>query len=193
MNDTNDNISSLDYVILPDDEQVNSEFFANQPLSPTQMSDHMTKLDPAYILVLRITAFIWAVIIAIPIFILDIALASKDNIEPFIIAAPLSLIFIMMAFLLPRRRYRRWGYDMGDKQIQIVRGYLFYKDTIVPFSRVQHIDVAQGPIERLFGLSSLVLHTAGTHNSTVVLPGLRRDTAEHMRDIIRIFIKSDMV
>lgn len=155
--------------------------------------DSMTQLDPGYILLLRLSAFIWAIILAIPIFIGDAAMANEGLIEPFVVAAPISLIFLLMIFLLPRRRYNRWGYNMTDGQIQIVRGYLFYTDTIVPFNRVQHIDVAQGPLMRLFGLSSLVLHTAGTHNSTVVLPGLRRDTAEEMRDTIREFIKADML
>ena len=153
----------------------------------------MTQLDSGYILVLRLSAFIWGVLLAIPIFIADAAMANEALIEPFVIAAPVSLIFLLMIFLLPRRRYNRWGYDMSDGQIQIVRGYLFYTDTIVPFNRVQHIDIAQGPIERLFGLSSLVLHTAGTHNSTVVLPGLRREIAEEMRDTIREYIKADML
>lgn len=155
--------------------------------------DSMTQLDRGYILVLRLTAFIWAVILSIPIFIADAAMANEGIIQPFVISAPISLLFLLMIFLLPRRRYNRWGYDMSEGQIQIIRGYLFYTDTIVPFNRVQHIDVSQGPIERLFGLSSLVLHTAGTHNSTVVLPGLRRETAEDMRDSIREFIKADML
>jgi len=155
--------------------------------------DHLTQLDSGYILVLRLSAFIWGTILAIPVFIGDFVLAEAGHIDALTIAAPIAFILLLMAILLPRRRYNRWGYNMGDKQIQIVRGYLFYTDTIVPFSRVQHIDVGQGPIERLFGLSSLVLHTAGTHNSTVVLPGLRRATAEEMRDIIREHIKADMV
>lgn len=155
--------------------------------------DSMTQLDVGYILLLRLSAFIWAVILAIPIFIGDAALAREGLIEPFIIAAPISMIVLLMIFLLPRRRYNRWGYAMSEGQIQIVRGYLFYTDTIVPFNRVQHIDVGQGPLERLFGLSSLILHTAGTHNSTVVLPGLRRHTAEEMRDTIREYIKADML
>ncbi len=155
--------------------------------------DSMTQLDPGYILLLRLSAFIRAILLAIPIFIGDAAIANEGLIKPFVIAAPISMLFLLMIFLLPRRRYNRWGYDMSDGQIQIIRGYLFYTDTIVPINRVQHIDVAQGPLERLFGLSSLVLHTAGTHNSTVVLPGLKREIAEEMRDTIRDYIKADML
>jgi len=155
--------------------------------------DHLTPLDPGYILILRLTAFLWGVTLAIPVFMGDAFIANKGLIQPFTLAAPIALIMLIMVLLLPRRRYNRWGYDMRDGQIQIVRGYLFYTDTIVPFGRVQHIDVGQGPIERLFGLSSLILHTAGTHNSTVILPGLRREKAEEMCDTIRQYIKEEMI
>jgi membrane protein YdbS with pleckstrin-like domain len=64
-------------------------------------------------------------------------------------------------------------------------------DTTVPLRRVQHLDVAQGPLERLFGVTRLVLHTAGTANSEVVLPGLTRATAEAYRDDIRAHIRQE--
>ena len=64
--------------------------------------------------------------------------------------------------------------------------------TVVPFGRVQHIDVAQGPIERSFGLATLILHTAGTRGASVPLPGLLFDEAERMRDRIRVKIRQDL-
>lgn len=186
----NDTIEPTDNLLS---ETQKSDIPNNGDYLDDDIRDHLTPLDPAYIMALRLNAFIMGVIISIPIFIADFAMAEQNLIEPFIIAAPLALLLLLAAFILPRRRYNRWGYDMSVGQIQIVRGYLFYIDTIVPFGRVQHIDVAQGPIERLFGVSSLVLHTAGTHNSTVVLPGLRRAVAEQMRDEIRKYIKADMI
>ena len=74
----------------------------------------------------------------------------------------------------PPRRYRAWGYDEGEDELAIRRGLLVRVRTIVPFGRVQHIDVAQGPIERRFGLATLILHTAGTRGAAVPLPGLLR-------------------
>ena len=75
--------------------------------------------------------------------------------------------------------------------MRVARGWLFRTDTIVPFVRVQHIDVGQGPIERWFGLSHLIVHTSGTHNSTVTLPGLPSDLAAAMRETIRRHIQTD--
>jgi len=63
----------------------------------------------------------------------------------------------------------------------------------VPFGRVQHIDLAQGPLERAFGLATLVLNTAGTRGAAVKLPGLAQADAEEMRDHIRGKIRQDLL
>ena len=99
----------------------------------------------------------------------------------------------LQVVVLPHRIYRRWGYDMGDEQLRVLRGFLWRTDTIVPFNRIQHIDVAQGPLQRLFGLSTLIVHTAGTHNSIVTLPGLATADAETMRETIKGHIRQDMI
>ena len=64
-------------------------------------------------------------------------------------------------------------------------------DTIVPFVRVQHLDVVRGPLDKMFGTATLVVHTAGTHNSIITLPGLDPERASEIRDIIRQHVRSD--
>ena len=91
----------------------------------------------------------------------------------------------------PERIYRRLGYSVDGGLLRVVRGWLFHTDTIVPFVRVQHIDVKRGPLDKMFGTATLVVHTAGTHNSIVSLPGLSPDTAATLRDDIRGLIRSD--
>ena len=91
----------------------------------------------------------------------------------------------------PLRRYHARGYQMGGDRLRVVRGLIFRSDTVVPFGRVQHIDVHQGPVERGYGLATLVLHTAGNHNASVALPGLGRDDALAMREEIRAHVKRE--
>lgn len=91
----------------------------------------------------------------------------------------------------PGRIYRRLGYALDDRLIRIARGWLFHVDTVVPFVRVQHIDVTRGPFDKLFGTASLIVHTAGTHNSVVTLPGLAPQRASAIRDLIRAQIRAD--
>ena len=61
----------------------------------------------------------------------------------------------------------------------------------MPFGRVQHIDVDQGPIDRALDIATMTLHTAGTHNASVSLPGLGEDLAIRMREEIRAHIKRE--
>lgn len=110
-----------------------------------------------------------------------------------IVFVPVALLLIYPVFLAPPRQFRAWRYAADDEELRIARGVWTRVETIVPYGRVQHIDVAQGPVERAFGVARLILHTAGTAHSEVVLPGLTRARAEAMRDEIRAHIRQDIV
>jgi membrane protein YdbS with pleckstrin-like domain len=110
-----------------------------------------------------------------------------------IVAAAALLLGALLAFVLPERRYRAWGYDVTEDELYVQTGIWLRTLTVVPFGRVQHIDVSQGPIERRYGVGVLTLHTAGTRASAVVLPGLEMADAERMRDEIRGKIRQDLV
>lgn len=91
----------------------------------------------------------------------------------------------------PRRRWAAWGWTMLADELHVANGVWTQIYTVVPLARVQHIDVAQGPVERTFGVARLVLHTAGTAHAVVVLPGLARATAESLRDVVRDHVRAE--
>lgn len=101
------------------------------------------------------------------------------------------LIGLAFIILAPDRIYQRLRYGLTERLLQVVRGWLFHTDTIVPFVRVQHLDVTRGPLDKMFGTATLVIHTAGTRNSIVTVPGLAPDRAAEIRDIIREHIRTD--
>ena len=102
------------------------------------------------------------------------------------------LILLYLVLWVPSRRYRAWGYGMDGEELQVRRGIWTRVHTVVPLDHVQHIDLSQGPLERALGICSLVLHTAGTLHSQIVVPGLTRDTAERIRDEIRGRIREEL-
>ena len=107
---------------------------------------------------------------------------------------PTIAVFVVAAagvLTAPQRIYARLHYRLTEKLLQVVRGWLFHVDTVVPLVRVQHIDVTRGPLEKMFGVATLVVHTAGTHNSIVTLPGLAPERAAQIRDIIREHVRTD--
>ncbi len=103
-----------------------------------------------------------------------------------------AIIGTVAVVVAPRRIFRRLGWRADGDQLQVVRGWLVHIDTIVPFVRVQHIDVTRGPLDKMFGTATLVIHTAGTHNNVVVVPGLAPERADTLRATIRATIRSDL-
>jgi hypothetical protein len=88
------------------------------------------------------------------------------------------------AQLWPPVRYRHVRWRLSALGLEIRRGVVFRHWISVPRDRVQHTDVARGPIERRFGLATLVVHTAGSHFYELELDGLAHETALAVRDFL---------
>lgn len=91
----------------------------------------------------------------------------------------------------PALRYRRRRYRLNDLGLWIRRGLLWHAEISVPYSRIQHTDVSRGPIERWLGLSTLIVHTAGTENASVSVDGLPAARAYRIRDLLLVEVESD--
>ncbi|WP_338446711.1 PH domain-containing protein [Pelagerythrobacter marensis] len=150
-------------------------------------SEELTALHPNHVKVMRIAASIAAV----PFVIGSLVLETVDVLPTGAFIGPVLLVAAFLVIRVPLRRYAARGYVMGEDRLRVVRGILFRSDTVVPFGRVQHIDVDQGPLERAYGLATLTLHTAGNHNASVALPGLAESDARAMRETIRARIRRD--
>jgi membrane protein YdbS with pleckstrin-like domain len=87
-----------------------------------------------------------------------------------------------LSFWRPARLYRSWGYRIDEKVLETRSGLLFHVARLLPLSRLQHVDLHRGPLERAYGLASLILHTAGTHEATITIPGLDAEEAARLRD-----------
>jgi hypothetical protein len=147
-------------------------------------------VEPNYRSALRIRAAIFWVPLFVGALVFDrlvLAETPLANLLPVLIG----VVGLGAIIVAPNRIYRRLGYAIDGRLLRTVRGWLLHTDTIVPFVRVQHIDVIQGPVDKLFGITSLVVHTAGTHNSIVVLPGLSPGRAAEIREAIRAEIRAD--
>lgn len=151
------------------------------------IDDGLTPLHPNHVTVTRIVAGLYA----LP-FVLGSIILEAANILPFgVFVVPVVLLAAFLIIRVPLRRYHARGYDMGADRLRVVRGILFRSDTVVPFGRIQHIDVNQGPLQRAYGIATLTVHTAGTHNASVHLPGIGNDVALAMREEIRAHIKRE--
>lgn len=159
----------------------------------TEAGSAMTSLDPRQIKVLRMRWLIATMVLTGIAVAICLGPLRMTGIPMGVVPAAVALAGLVATMVLPRRRYRAWGYREAEDELHVRHGLLVRTETAVPFARVQHIDLAQGPIERRYGLARLILYTAGTRGASVPLPGLAREQAEAMRDRIRAKIREDLL
>ena len=82
----------------------------------------------------------------------------------------------LLALWFARRRVRAWSYTERDEDLIVARGVLVRRLSVVPYGRMQFVDVTAGPVERVFRLATVKLHTAAAA-SDARIPGLERDEA----------------
>ncbi|MFC9294463.1 PH domain-containing protein [Streptomyces sp. NPDC057011] len=84
-------------------------------------------------------------------------------------------------WVLLGRNWRSWRYAERADDLLISRGVLWREETVVPYGRMQLVEVTSGPLERRFGLASVQLHTAAAATDARI-PGLAPAEAERLRD-----------
>ncbi len=82
-----------------------------------------------------------------------------------------------------QRRVRAWAYCEREDDLLVRRGVMISRLSVIPYGRMQFIDVIAGPIERSFGLATVRMHTAAA-SSDARIPGLPHDEAAHLRDTL---------
>jgi membrane protein YdbS with pleckstrin-like domain len=82
------------------------------------------------------------------------------------------------------KHYRSTFWRLDEDGLAIRRGRLWQRETRVPATRVQHLDLKRGPLQRRRHLATLVVHTAGTRHSAVSVPHLDADDAQRLRDVL---------
>src|SRR5579862_4200124 len=85
------------------------------------------------------------------------------------------------AWWFVRNRFQAWGYLERDEDLEVRRGVMVQRLSVVPYGRMQFVEITTGPVERLFGLATVKLHTAAAA-SDARIPGLHPDEAARLRD-----------
>lgn len=86
-----------------------------------------------------------------------------------------------LVWVVQGRRHHAWGYAERASDLVLRRGVVVRRTSIVPYGRLQFVDVAQGPLDRRYGIAAVVLHTAAAATDAV-LPGLPEAEAIRLRD-----------
>lgn len=112
-----------------------------------------------------------------------LVVASVLLLGPWAAAAPLTLgggALILGLWLIPRN-WRAWGYAERLDDLLVTHGVMYRQLTVVPYGRMQFVDVSSGPLERRYGLATIQLHTASPATDAKI-PGLTAAEAARLRD-----------
>lgn len=96
-------------------------------------------------------------------------------------AVTLTVLLLGLALVAVEGRFHAWGYLERDDDLLVRRGVLVRRTSVVPYGRMQYVDVTAGPLDRRLGLATVALHTAAAATDAYV-PGLRADEAARLRD-----------
>jgi hypothetical protein len=173
---------------------------ANEVVPDVSEAGAARTLDPRYVPQQRLVGRLLALAVSALTFVaLLITLVAADDLAPWGRLALGTGWVVAMALMAwhteawPARVYAHTSYRLEEDGLRIARGVYWRTVTHVPRTRVQHTDVSQGPLERRYGLATLVVYTAGTDHARVALPGLAYETAVHLRDILRLDRSDDIV
>jgi len=149
-------------------------------------------LDPRYVPQQRLVARILALgaTAASLVLLLIVLVAAGGLTTAARVGAGLAWFTVMLglawhAETWPARRFAHTRFRLDADGLQIRRGVWWRTVTHVPRERIQHTDVSQGPLERTYGLGTLVVYTAGTQYARVALPGLSHQAALALREELR--------
>lgn len=144
------------------------------------------KLDPRIKNVWRVSDTIALTLIFLCVFAVGgIALLVDESTSwwagPYCLISFVCFVALLILFwvVITPLRYIRWSYSLSKEFLDIMRGIIVRKHTVVPFIRVQNTDTRQGPLLRMMGLASVTISTAA---GSMEIPGLPAAEAETLRD-----------
>lgn len=146
-----------------------------------------TRLPERVVPYWRVSAVLgWLPVCLVPIAIAILVDGLPTPVRVLIAAVPLLAAAFDVAIVQPRRR-AIWWYAIGQEQIDLEHGWLVVTRTVVPMTRVQHVELQQGPLAQRFDLAQLEIHTAA---GSVKIPALDRAEGDrirqHIADLARI-------
>lgn len=158
--------------------------FSNLSISVDELPDFKdAKLEP---IAKKYQILLWLNLVLLSLLFVGLISGLYYFIEDFpriilkIAAIVFSLIVVFSAIEIgkgfPKRKF-------GIRELDIIfqKGFFFFKETVIPFKRIQHVEIKQGPVLRLLNLYSLKLYTAGASTGDLVISGLHLNVAEKLK------------
>lgn len=135
------------------------------------------KLDPR-------VRIVWAVSSALPVLVIGavgvVASLVAGNAALAGVIAAVAIVLAIVGVSIVGWRWRCWEWSAWDDAIELRHGVISTRASVVPYHRIQQIDIHRDPVDRILGLSKLILRTAAA-TSDATLPGIAAPHADELR------------
>ncbi len=141
-------------------------------------------LEANYLNVERIA---WAISHLVILILLALAVYFVAYLQSIVFISGLTLLFLggcILHWVSDGLSFRYSGYALRKHDLHVRSGWWRRKTRVVPFSRVQHVSIDSGMIERYYGLASLSVYTAGASQADFKLRGIKESKAQEIKDWI---------
>jgi membrane protein YdbS with pleckstrin-like domain len=112
---------------------------------------------------------------------LVVAVVAGADVAAVVTSVAVTVLVAVAVWIGLRGRYRSWGYAERADDLLVRRGLMVRRLSVVPYGRMQFVDVTAGPVDRMFGLATVQLHTAAAATDARI-PGLAAEDAQRLRD-----------
>lgn len=166
-----------------------NETFQNLSVNPDDLPSvkaaNFHGIEKSYLRVLLISSGLFFLIALIGT---SCLIYFNDDIEGTMKAYLISLgsIFLLwiLNIIITIKAFPKKQYAIRERDIIYTKGLLWWERTSIPFNRIQHAELKQGPVDRIFKLHSLKIFTAGGQSSDLVIPGLEEETAQRLKEFV---------
>lgn len=162
------------------------DYFKNNIVTQLPDISELTfkKIHKDYLKVLTLTTLIVFFILFLVFFLLETTvekISHFKHVNYFYMILSVVFLIILIAFFIG---FSRRKYVLREKDITYKSGVLIEKITTIPYSRIQHVEINEAPISRIFKLASLDVFTAGDSSNDLVIKGIKKGEALKIKEFI---------
>ena len=179
---------------IPEQNYRENILFDNPPIDmaalPSTETIEYKKLDSGFLWVMFFRSNVFFMIFTVPALIILFVKNEFELMTWVYIILGWFLLWVLSNVIIPFK-FKKKGYAVRQHDIIYKTGLWWKKKVIVPFNRIQHCEVKQGPFSKIFGLRSLTVYTAGGGSSDLKVAGLPEDNAEQVKEFVLRRITSE--
>ena len=164
------------------------ENFTNAILLPDNLPEIVPEdfnhLDRRYLKIIFIRIAVFALVLAAGL--ISLIVFAEEKPPGLILAALITVIAVLIIYItvISVLGFPKKGYLLRERDISYKTGLIYYKQISVTFNRIQHVEVSQGILGKLFHLSSVKIYTAGGNASDLSIPGLNISDAKKLKAFV---------